>query len=97
MAATLPIQLNLPADLYARIQEAAARSDQPIESVLVESLALLFGTSPVDHPLTECGTLPDYREELCGGYLADAYSLLPIIKEIANGTAEAKYRPRAQT
>lgn len=48
MAATLPIQLNLPADLYARIQEAAARSDQPVESVLVESLALLFGTSPVD-------------------------------------------------
>lgn len=48
MAATLPIQLNLPADLYARIQEAAARSDQPVELVLVESLALLFGTSPVD-------------------------------------------------
>jgi hypothetical protein len=37
------------------------------------------------------------REELCGGYLADAYSLLPIIKEIANGRAEAKYRPRAKT
>jgi hypothetical protein len=38
-----------------------------------------------------------YREELCGGYLADAYSLLPLIKEIAHGPAEATYRPRAQT
>ena len=37
------------------------------------------------------------REELCGGYLADAYSLLPIIKEVAIGIAGAKYRPGAIT
>jgi hypothetical protein len=61
MAATRPIQLNLPADLYARIQEVAARSDQPVESVLVESLALLFGTSFVDwdHLTATLDTLPD--------------------------------------
>ena len=48
MAATLPIHLNVPADLYARIEEAALRDDQPIEAVLVESLALLFGTASID-------------------------------------------------
>ncbi|HZS88229.1 MAG TPA: hypothetical protein VFE42_12170 [Chloroflexota bacterium] len=47
MAATLPIHLDLPAELYARIEEAAARSNQPIESILVESLTLLFGTTTV--------------------------------------------------
>lgn len=48
MAGTLPIRLDLPAELFARIQEAADRSDRPIESVLVESLALLFGVPPTD-------------------------------------------------
>jgi len=48
LAATLPIQLSLPADLYERIQEAAARSDRPVESVLVESLGLLFGVPSAD-------------------------------------------------
>lgn len=48
MATTLPIQLNVPADLYARIQEAAARSERPVEMVLVESLALLFNAPSVD-------------------------------------------------
>lgn len=48
MAAPLPIQLNLPADLYARIQEAAARSERPMETVLVDSLALLFDAPAAD-------------------------------------------------
>lgn len=48
MATTLPIQLNLPADLYARIQEVAARTEQPVEAVLVDSLALLFSMPPVN-------------------------------------------------
>ena len=61
LAGTLPIRLDLPADLFARIQEAADRSDQPIESVLVESLALLFGVPPVDwdHLMTTLETLTD--------------------------------------
>jgi len=61
MAATLPIQLSLPADLYARIQEAAARSDRPVESVLVESLALLFGAPSADrdHLAATLEALPD--------------------------------------
>ncbi len=61
MAASRPIELNIPTDLYERIQEAAARSDRPVESVLVESLALLFGTPPVDwdHLSAALETLPD--------------------------------------
>ena len=48
MATGLSIQIHLPDDLYERIRDTAARHDQPIETVLVDSLALLFGTAPVD-------------------------------------------------
>ena len=82
MAATLAIHLNLPADLYERIQEAATRSDQPVESVLIESLALLFGTPSLDwdHLTATLDTLPDaqlwalvYRRVawIAGGRLRD--------------------------
>lgn len=61
MAATLSIHLNVPADLYARIQEAATRSDQPVEAVLVESIGLLFGAPSIDwdHLATTLETLTD--------------------------------------
>ena len=38
-----PVSLKLPAELYERICRVAQNSDRPIETVLVESLALLFG------------------------------------------------------
>jgi hypothetical protein len=61
MTTTHPVQLNLPADLYERIQEAAARSDRPVESVLVESLTLLFDAPSVDwdHLTAALETLTD--------------------------------------
>ena len=46
MAPTHSIRVDLPADLYQQVREAAMRSDQSIEPVLVDSLALLFGDSP---------------------------------------------------
>lgn len=55
MAATHPMYLNLPADLYARIEEAAARGNQPIEAVLLESLALLFGARRLGSPGRDVG------------------------------------------
>ena len=48
MAATAHLQIDLPSDLYARLQEAAARSGRSPEAVLVESLDLLFGEPPRD-------------------------------------------------
>ncbi len=48
MAIQSHIDLSLPPDLYARIQDAAAISGRPLESVLVESLDLLFGATAVD-------------------------------------------------
>lgn len=48
MASQPHIDLSLPPDLYARIQDAAAVSGRPLESVLVESLDLLFGATVVD-------------------------------------------------
>ena len=61
MASTLPIQLNLPADLYARIAEVAARVERPVEAVLIDSLALLFNAPIVDweHLATTLDTLSD--------------------------------------
>ena len=48
MAVSPRIQLDLPPDLYMRVQDAAARSGRPVEAVLVESLDLLFGASSID-------------------------------------------------
>ena len=61
MASTLPIQLNLPADLYARIAEVAARVERPVEAVLIDSLALLFNAPIVDweHLAARLDTLDD--------------------------------------
>jgi hypothetical protein len=63
MAATLPIRLDLPAELYARIEEEAAHSEQSVEAVLIESLALLFGVPFVDwdHLAATLETLSDVQ------------------------------------
>src|SRR5579885_707593 len=46
MAATHSIRVDLPDGLYQQMRDAAARSDQPIETVLLGSLTLLFGDPP---------------------------------------------------
>lgn len=90
MAATLPIHLDLPAELYARIEEAAARGNQPIESILVESLTLLFGTMPAspDHLREMLETLTDtqlwalvYRQSVWS-----AHNRLQELRERARAT-----------
>lgn len=44
-----PINLNLPSELYERIQRVADQMERPVEQVLVESLGLLFGeTAQID-------------------------------------------------
>lgn len=40
------IRVGLPDGLYQQVRDAADRSDQPVETVLVGSLTLLFGDSP---------------------------------------------------
>lgn len=47
-----PILLQLPEELYARIRQIAEESQIPVESVLVDSLALLFGELPDNNSLT---------------------------------------------
>jgi hypothetical protein len=61
MAAMRSIQVDFPDDLYEQIREAAARSDQPLQAVLVDSLALLFGPPRADWEqiATTLDTLPD--------------------------------------
>lgn len=42
------ITLNVPDELYKRVQEAAEASDCPVETVLLESLDLLFRDRSVE-------------------------------------------------
>jgi hypothetical protein len=48
MTSTHSIRVELPSELFEQLQQAADRSDQPIEAVLVDSLAMLFGTPRAD-------------------------------------------------
>ncbi|MBX3062383.1 MAG: hypothetical protein U0528_06670 [Anaerolineae bacterium] len=47
-----PVLLQLPEELYARIRQIAEESQRPVESVLVDSLSLLFGELPDNDSLT---------------------------------------------
>ena len=42
------VTLDLPEELYERVRKAAADSQQPLESVLVETIALLFGDESIN-------------------------------------------------
>ena len=61
---TQSINLELPVELIERLNEAAAQSDRSLEVVLVENLALLFGTPQADR-----GALPDALETLPDAHL----------------------------
>ncbi len=56
-----PVVLQLPEDLYERIRQVAADSRRPLEEVLVDSLALLFGDLAENTQLTPelLGSLTD--------------------------------------
>ncbi len=45
-----PILLQLPDELYERLREIADDSQRPVESVLIDSLTLLFGNLPNIEP-----------------------------------------------
>jgi hypothetical protein len=45
-----PILLQLPDELYERLREIADDSHRPVESVLIDSLTLLFGNLPAINP-----------------------------------------------
>ena len=45
-----PILLQLPDELYERLREIADDSQRPLESVLIDSLTLLFGNLPTIAP-----------------------------------------------
>ncbi|MBA3873101.1 MAG: hypothetical protein H0X30_28540 [Anaerolineae bacterium] len=45
-----PILLQLPDEIYERLREIADDSQRPVESVLIDSLTLLFGNLPTINP-----------------------------------------------
>lgn len=91
MAATHSIRVELPDELYEHVREAATRSDQSVETVLVGTLTLLFGDLPGgwDHLEATLDSLPD--EQLW----ALVYRRLawPAIAQLRQLTAHGKQAP----
>jgi hypothetical protein len=56
-----PVLINLPDQLYERIQQVAEASERSIEAVLLESLDILFANDVPD--TTEPGELSSYADE----------------------------------
>jgi hypothetical protein len=56
------VVINLPNELYDRIRRAAADRNRPIEIVLLESLALMFGNLPLN-PEAMIDGLNEYSDE----------------------------------
>jgi hypothetical protein len=54
-----PVLLQLPEDLYERVRQIAEESNRPLENVLLDSLALLFGDWPDEATLS-----PQFLETL---------------------------------
>jgi hypothetical protein len=53
------ISVDLPQELYERLQQAAEQREQSLEAVLVDGLSLLFGT-----PLPELSLLDTFTDEM---------------------------------
>jgi hypothetical protein len=55
------VLLQMPEELYERVRRIAEDSDRPVENVLLDSIALLFGELPPDDELTPqlLGTFSD--------------------------------------
>lgn len=57
------ITIDLPEELYAHMQAAAAASDQPLERMAVDSLQLLFASAPPEHDLeAQMAALDGYND-----------------------------------
>ncbi|HEX2278650.1 MAG TPA: hypothetical protein VHN13_16245 [Candidatus Tectomicrobia bacterium] len=57
------ITVDLPDDLYERVQQVAAQSQRPVERVVLESLRLLFVPPPSPADLaTSLAALPSYSD-----------------------------------
>jgi predicted transcriptional regulator len=59
MASGQAISIELPHELYERIRQIAAHSERSVESVLIESLKVLFG-EPLEE--TALAALDDYTD-----------------------------------
>ena len=53
------ISVDLPPELYERLQQAAERRDQSLEAVLVDGLTLLFGA-----PLPDLSLLDTFTDDM---------------------------------
>jgi hypothetical protein len=57
------VTVDLPDDLYERVQQVAAQSQRPVERVVLESLRLLFVPPPSSADLaTSLAALPSYSD-----------------------------------
>lgn len=92
------ITLNVPDELYERVQEAADASERSLETVLLESLDVLFGR-PADDMETLLTLLPNYSDAQLWGLVyrrlhwTDSLRLRDLIAKGKQGTlTEAEER-----
>lgn len=62
MSLTQSISVDLPDELYERIREVAERNDRSVESVLRESLEVMFGAASAE-PENLLDQLDHYRDD----------------------------------
>ncbi len=60
------ITVNLPENLYKRIRQTAEDTNRPLETVLLESLALLFGEATINGKSLDSVLLSLRDEQLLG-------------------------------
>lgn len=60
------ITVNLPENLYKRIRQTAEDTNRPLETVLLESLALLFGEATINGKSLDSVLLSLSDEQLLG-------------------------------
>jgi hypothetical protein len=66
MATEHTISIDLPPDLYERVQQIAAEHDRSVEAVLLETLRVMFGPLPFDADLESDGLQALSDAELWG-------------------------------
>jgi hypothetical protein len=63
MVSRRTVLLELPAELFERVRELANGSNRAVEAVLLDSLAVLFGTPPGDQEDEALAMLDGYTDD----------------------------------
>jgi hypothetical protein len=83
------VKLDLPVELYERIRETAEENNMPVEAMLLESIALMFGSLPDDSMLSP-SDLEDFTDEHLWAIVHRRFAL-PLDMRLRELTALGKH------